>query len=73
MFVGVKGAEEDGARLLSVVVEIVLALILTFALWRAGVIETPLCVAIMLSATALGMVVLVPADAGDALVLAGLL
>jgi len=42
-----------------------LALIAAFALWTAGVIEAPLFVAIMFSATALGIVVAVLADAGE--------
>ena len=44
---------------------LVLALVLAFVLWIAGVIEAPLFVAIMLSATALGIVVPVLADAGE--------
>ena len=44
---------------------VTLALIVAFALWAAGAIEAPLFVAIMLSATALGIVVPVLADAGQ--------
>ena len=47
------------------VLSAMLALIVAFALWVVGVIEAPLFVAIMLSATALGIVVPVLADAGE--------
>ncbi len=47
------------------VVSLVLALGTAFALWTTGLIEAPLFVAIMLSATALGIVVPVLADAGE--------
>jgi Kef-type K+ transport system membrane component KefB len=47
------------------VLSVILALIVAFALWAAGVIEAPLFVAIMLSATTLGIVVPVLADAGQ--------
>lgn len=47
------------------VVSVVLALGVAFALRVAGLIEAPLFVAIMLSATALGIVVPVLADAGE--------
>src|SRR5215210_3286825 len=47
------------------VLSLALALIVAFALWTAGAIEAPLFVAIMLSATALGIVVPVLADAGE--------
>jgi Kef-type K+ transport system membrane component KefB len=47
------------------VVSVVLALGVAFALRAAGLIEAPLFVAIMLSATALGIVVPVLADAGE--------
>ena len=47
------------------VLSALLALIVAFALWGSGVIEAPLFIAIMLSATALGIVVPVLADAGE--------
>jgi Kef-type K+ transport system membrane component KefB len=47
------------------VLSVALALVFAFVLLAAGVIEAPLFVAIMLSATALGIVVPVLADAGE--------